>query len=135
MKVLPIHERHLRAEAFVPPKGKDIAMEASKALKLKHPSFEVAMKSQYVKHGFLPLPKHFTRKYLRGMFNYVTLKLSDEREWEIKCIFGEGRCRFSQGWSEVMRETNMKEGDLCVFELIKKNAGVFRVYVCHELED
>ncbi|KAF9614806.1 hypothetical protein IFM89_020729 [Coptis chinensis] len=30
-----------------------------------------------------------------------------------------------RGWSEVMRETNMKEGDLCVFELIKKNAGVF----------
>ncbi|KAF9614178.1 hypothetical protein IFM89_015686 [Coptis chinensis] len=51
MKVLPIHEQHLRANASVPPKEKDIAMEASRALKLKHPSFEVAMKFQYVKHG------------------------------------------------------------------------------------
>ncbi|KAF9621975.1 hypothetical protein IFM89_029195, partial [Coptis chinensis] len=41
MKVLPIHERHLRAESFVPPKGKDIAMEASKTLKLKHPSLKL----------------------------------------------------------------------------------------------
>jgi hypothetical protein len=41
----------------------------------------------------------------------------------------------SKGWNEFSQENNLKEGDVCVFELINKEKFVLKVAIFHELED
>ncbi|KAF9603199.1 hypothetical protein IFM89_034532 [Coptis chinensis] len=94
------------------------ALKAARALKLKYPSFTI-------------FPFKFLKKHLTEKLDHVTLQVSDECTWPVGCLFYRGWGRMSKGWPIFQRENDIKEGDVCVFEMIEKEDVVFKVYIFH----
>ncbi|KAF9603200.1 hypothetical protein IFM89_034533 [Coptis chinensis] len=125
----PFDERHSYAKASVPPEGKCSAIEASRALKLKYPSFKVVMRPAYLNSGYAVFPSLFVKKYLTTKLSHITLKVSERCTWCVGCRFGRNWGHLGKGWYSFTRENNVKEGDVCVFEMIKKKDVMFKVHI------
>ncbi|PIA56140.1 hypothetical protein AQUCO_00700471v1 [Aquilegia coerulea] len=123
--VVPIPERHLCAKAFVTSKEKTGTTEASRVLKLKHPSFRAVIKSSYL--HYLRIPVRFSARHLDNLRS-LTLEVSEGHRWSvsgfvynstIKGKYISTNVHLSKGWQKFVRENNLREGDVCVFEMIK----------------
>ncbi|CAK7329782.1 unnamed protein product [Dovyalis caffra] len=96
------------------------AIHAARMFKPKNPSFMVLLRS-YNK-CFVSVPAEFAKRHLSGVSEYIKLQVSDGRQWPIRLNKTRSlRLTISKGWNEFQRENNLKEGDVCVFELIKNN--------------
>ncbi|KAF9603495.1 hypothetical protein IFM89_036768 [Coptis chinensis] len=118
-RVLPIDERHSCAKAYVSPAVNNKALKASNTLKLDHPSFKFVMRSSYARSGY-PVPMYFINTYLQGGYNSVRLKVSDGQTWSVRWLDNQYGVQLGSGWVQFVRENNVKERDVCVFELINK---------------
>ena len=60
----------------------------------------------------------------------VTLKIGDQ-SWQVWFSIPKNRRQgsFSRGWSAFANENNLRVGDVCVFELIKRDDVVLKVSV------
>lgn len=82
------------------------------------------------------VPLEFAQRHLSDAPRCIKLQVSDGREWPIQ--INRNQCRYlsiSKGWNEFSQENNLKEGDVCVFELINKEKFVLKVAIFRELED
>lgn len=86
------------------------------------PSFKVAMKPAYLKPGgYLYVPAHYAKKHMKDSPEIVRIKSSD-KVWMVNvprrrpC---EARTFLKAGWSDLVRESNLQEDDVCVFQLIR----------------
>ena len=94
---------------------------------LKYVSSQSFLLVQYV-------PAGFAFKYLRQR-QIAKLETSDGRQWPVNCYYREpssSAMNIGRGWIVFARENNLEEGDVCVFELIKRkpvvlNVSIFRV--------
>ena len=74
------------------------------------------------------VPTEFGRKYLKR--KSIKLEDSTGRQWLLSCLFNGGRnIRLSKGWNEFVEEKNLKEGDVCVFELVQREDVVLKVSI------
>jgi hypothetical protein len=79
---------------------------------------------QYVAAGF-------AIKYLSG-HQFVKLETCDGKQWRARCYDHEhSSSGKSIGWGRFCRDNNLEEGDVCVFELIKRNPVVLNVSIFH----
>lgn len=70
------------------------------------------------------MPVEFVRKYLNQCSEDILLHAHNEKQkWPAKCSFRfrDGSSlikKIGQGWAPFSESKNLKEGDVCVFELI-----------------
>ncbi|KAM7253631.1 hypothetical protein ACFE04_021785 [Oxalis oulophora] len=71
----------------------------------------------------------FERKYIGRDVEHMTIKNIDEtREWSMKVLWrARGGLELSKRWINFMRDNDLKEGDVCAFELVEKD--VFKVSI------
>ncbi|KAI3968222.1 hypothetical protein MKX01_018525 [Papaver californicum] len=120
--------------AFQASRLQESELEAAKEFTYDNPSYKVLMRPSYVKGGYVRVPTIFAKRYLKSTRQMeVTLRVSDGRIWEVKYLarvqYGQ---RLSQGWSKFVSDNHLKEGDLCVFELVDRinvemNVHIFQV--------
>jgi len=81
------------------------------------------------------LPTRFGAN-LKGVSGFIPLQTSDgEKQWRVRCLYNEGRIKFSQGWYEFTQENGLGEGDICVFELLNTKDVVLQVTLFRLKED
>ncbi|KAF5203583.1 B3 domain-containing transcription factor vrn1-like, partial [Thalictrum thalictroides] len=115
----------------VPVQGKETISRATRTFTSENPFCVVCMRPSQVRVWFmLALPTVFTKKYLTNDERVVTLRVSDERTWQVHCA-GRQRVRLSKGWKAFVLDNNLEENDSCIFELVDKmelKVAIFKVY-------
>ncbi|OVA05173.1 B3 DNA binding domain [Macleaya cordata] len=107
-------------------RGTQIANE----FKSKYPFFAITLQPAYVNHKYMPIPCTFDRRYLPENLEHVRLKISDGRSWVVGLLCSEKKeIRLSKGLSAFIHSNNLEEGDVCVFEVVKKRYLVLRVHI------
>ncbi|KAJ4827435.1 hypothetical protein Tsubulata_011088 [Turnera subulata] len=117
------------------------AIRAARMYKPQNPSFMVLLRPYNIYNNLLNVPHGFSQKYLSGASKLVKLQVPDGREWPvlkvsaIRTAVRRVPLRLGKGWSGFRRENNLEEGDVCVFELIKRNCPVLKVSVFRVAQD
>ncbi|KAJ9704913.1 hypothetical protein PVL29_003121 [Vitis rotundifolia] len=101
-------------------------IHAARMFKPANPSFTIIMKPY--KNRLLYVPTEFGRKHLKR--KSIKLEDSTGRQWPLSCLLNRGgNIRLSKGWNEFVEEKNLKEGDVCVFELVQREDVVLKVSI------
>lgn len=80
------------------------------------------------------MPAVFAREYIRGR-EFVKLQAPDGEEWHGRCCYrSTSSTTIGKGWSTFCKVNNLKEGDACVFELIKREDVVLKVSIFRVVE-
>ncbi|KAK1291182.1 hypothetical protein QJS10_CPB17g02550 [Acorus calamus] len=114
-------------------KEKDRALQKAKNFTSKKPFFTVVMRPSYVyKAFFMYIPFNFVKKYISSETQDIILSDSNRRKWSVKCRVRGAAAGLGKGWSVFVEENKLEEGDVCVFELVKKKkvelkVSIFRV--------
>lgn len=120
----------------VTPEEKERTIRAAHMFRSDNPFFRVILRPSYVYRGFLlHIPSSFARTFLNTVTGFVTLQVSDGKQWPVRCSFKDGKAKLGQGWTEFVWENNLEEGDVCIFELIHAKEIVLKVAVFRVLED
>ncbi|KAF7800761.1 B3 domain-containing transcription factor VRN1-like [Senna tora] len=107
---------------------KQSAIEAAQKFKPKNPSFTVILRPTNVSY-YLNVPASFSRTYMRKP-SCVKLQDSNGQQWVVSCYRDHGSVmRMSKGWINFARAKNLREGDVCVFELIERKKIVLKVTI------
>ncbi|XP_050235059.1 uncharacterized protein LOC126683254 [Mercurialis annua] len=106
------------------------AIGTAREYKPKYPSFMVVLRSLKL----LNVPKDFSSRYLYGTLKNMKLEVSDKRKWEISLRKNRSLIIFGNGMKAFSSDNNLKEGDVCVFELTRNN-GVMKVSIFPAVED
>ncbi|KAI9180318.1 hypothetical protein LWI28_003562 [Acer negundo] len=117
---------------FITAEEKKRAIAAARLFRPKNPSFMVIMQPREVYvGGSMYVPFEFAKEYLISRdAKLIKLQDRDGREWPVnfrKAVGGGGD--FNGGWAKFSKDKNLKEGDICMFELIRKKNIVLKVSV------
>ncbi|XP_038707961.1 B3 domain-containing protein REM19-like [Tripterygium wilfordii] len=105
--------------------GSRRTLDGAKAMKPKKSSFMIVMKPCDLHRKALLVPALFAREHLNGKPRNMKVVGSSGREWllnmrEMKA----GVLLLSGGCSQFIVDNKLKKGDVCVFELIKKDVSM-----------
>ncbi|KAF4394723.1 hypothetical protein F8388_015629 [Cannabis sativa] len=90
--------------------------------------------------GFPHVPAMYTQKNMNQCCGFVHLVVhgNETQKWRIQCLprRDQPSCReLSYGWSKFAMDNNLKEGDVCVFELVEKGEDiVLKVWIYYARE-
>jgi len=79
------------------------------------------------------VPIYFARKYFINFNQNVMIQFRNKL-WPVKFVYNSSSsAKLTDGWASFARESNLKPGDTCVFELVnRKNATlVVHVFTSH----
>ncbi|KAI9181816.1 hypothetical protein LWI28_018936 [Acer negundo] len=116
---------------YIAAKEKERAIAAARLFKPKNPSFMVIIQPRDACRCTMYVPFEFGKKYLISRdAKLVKLQDHDGREWSVK--FWNKRSKvgggdFTHGWSAFAKDNNLKDGDICLFELISEKNIVLKV--------
>ncbi|KAM4118026.1 hypothetical protein ACB094_02G169700 [Castanea mollissima] len=106
-----------------------LALEAARKFISENPFIKVLITSARLKCAHMDVPSGFIKKYKRGTTRTVMLQVAN-RSWPVKLlVYPRASYKLSAGWSAFMKENTLKEGDVCIFELIKRDDIVFKVNI------
>ncbi|XVE93291.1 hypothetical protein REPUB_Repub01dG0178200 [Reevesia pubescens] len=115
---------------------KQSAFRAAAMFKPNNPFCRIILRRSYVYKGILlHIPRCFARRYLNEVDGTITLQLSEEKKWPVRCVYGHGSLKFSKGWAEFVLDNKLDEGDVCVFELINTMEIVLKVTIFRVLDE
>ncbi|KAM7267092.1 hypothetical protein ACFE04_009258 [Oxalis oulophora] len=94
-----------------------------------HPTYLMLMTNNGLRRRYGFVIALFERKYIGRDLEHMTIKNVDgTREWSMKVVWrASGGLVLSTRWINFMRDSDLKEGDVCAFELVEKD--VFKVSV------
>ncbi|XP_056159243.1 B3 domain-containing transcription factor VRN1-like isoform X3 [Syzygium oleosum] len=94
----------------------------------EHPFFKLVIRQCHFRK--LHVPGQFAEQHIKKNKRKGTLRYSD-RSWLVNLsrYTKETRVFFSAGWPAFARETHMRVGNACVFELIDRDDVVFQVSI------
>ncbi|XP_028779894.1 B3 domain-containing transcription factor VRN1-like [Neltuma alba] len=107
---------------------KQRAMEAAQKFKPANRSFTVTIRASHLNRRYLDVPASFWKDNM-GKKSPTKLQDSNGRKWEVNYAKKQTSMRIWKGWISFARANNVKEGDVCVFELIKRKDYIFRVTI------
>ncbi|XP_019262063.1 PREDICTED: B3 domain-containing protein Os11g0197600-like [Nicotiana attenuata] len=103
---------------------KKVAVEKAKVLLTPDiPQFVKCLKSYNVnKSCFIYVPKSFCEQ-LSESANKTTVILSNSegKKWKVNFVLQKGYHAFCGGWKQFVKDNKLKEGDVCVFQLVNTN--------------
>ncbi|KAJ7946005.1 B3 domain-containing transcription factor VRN1 [Quillaja saponaria] len=112
-------------------KDRERAINAAEKFKPDNPYCQVILTRSYVSKG-LYFPTSFCSKHLPNTTGFITLENCIGKKWSVRCLHdNQERRKLSLGWSKFARDNHLKQGDVCVFELIKSDVlkvTMFRVF-------
>ncbi|KAJ8747587.1 hypothetical protein K2173_014543 [Erythroxylum novogranatense] len=102
------------------------AIHAARMFKPKNPSFMTALRPyNFYNHFWQHVPGEFAKRYMAKILGYIKLHVPDGRQWPVRVLRKKrGGLTLGRGWNEFFRENDLKIGDVCVFEIMKKNSGL-----------
>ncbi|CAL5329173.1 unnamed protein product [Camellia sinensis] len=77
---------------------------------------------------FLPIDKPFSVVHFPLDKSHIVLWDSKGKDWNVTVLFINGRHKFSEGWRSFVLANQLKEGDVCIFELIKEKEMLVHVF-------
>ncbi|KAK1560612.1 hypothetical protein Q3G72_028815 [Acer saccharum] len=104
----------------------------ARSLKPRNPSFIIMLRSSHLYSRVVYLPAKFVNRYLTQDIKLIKLRASKGREWPVQIGWMYGGCNTMQGWTEFLKDTKLKAGDICVFELIRIEDLLLEVSVFKE---
>ncbi|XP_016501194.1 B3 domain-containing protein REM16-like [Nicotiana tabacum] len=103
---------------------KKVALEKTEVLLTPDiPQFVKCLKGYNVnKSCFIYVPKPLCEQ-LSESANKTTVVLSNSegKQWKVNCILQKGYHAFCGGWKQFVKDNKLKEGDVCVFQLVNTN--------------
>ncbi|KAK9911432.1 hypothetical protein M0R45_035341 [Rubus argutus] len=102
---------------------------ATRMFKLKNPFFAVILRFN---NYHLSVPVDFATKYLSSCSEFIKLQDSNGDQWDVECTSTNASSsvlRFGRGYNEFLAHKNLEQGDVCLFELIKRKDVVLKVSV------
>ncbi|GLT86316.1 hypothetical protein SLE2022_044610 [Rubroshorea leprosula] len=124
-----------RERRVVTAEEKERAIHAAAMFNPENPFCRIILRPSYVYKGLLlHVPASFARACLNGT-EYITLEVSEHKQWRVRCLSGPRGTKFTKGWPEFVWDNNLTAGDVCVFELINTKdivlkVTIFRVFEC-----
>uniref|UniRef100_A0A2N9HNY1 TF-B3 domain-containing protein n=1 Tax=Fagus sylvatica TaxID=28930 RepID=A0A2N9HNY1_FAGSY len=113
------------------------ALGAASKFISENPFFTIRITSDHLK-CVTAVPRAFVRKHLpkegsikkytEGSAHTVMLQVAN-RSWPVKLILYPHSDKFSAGWSAFIRDNTLRVGDVCIFELIKRDDVVLKVNI------
>ncbi|KAH7575165.1 hypothetical protein JRO89_XS02G0056600 [Xanthoceras sorbifolium] len=107
------------------------ALNVARLFKPEKPSFMVILRSCHTNsiRNHLFVPAKFANKYLTRDVHvkFIKLQTSDGREWPVQIIWKHNGVSLRKGWAEFSSNKKMKEGDICVFELVRMEDILLKV--------
>ncbi|KAI3897512.1 hypothetical protein MKW92_024249, partial [Papaver armeniacum] len=68
------------------------------------------------------IPAEFAKTYLRDRNQMATLRISNGRVWDVRFRTSSTSSSYmaslSKGWPKFKNDNQLKEGDVCLFELV-----------------
>ncbi|XP_056159275.1 B3 domain-containing transcription factor VRN1-like [Syzygium oleosum] len=104
------------------------ALKAANKYELQYPSFTVVIRSSDLLKQDVTVPGGIFKGRVNGSKQTATLKYLDG-SWPVKLLYypQHGSGKLFAGWGAFQRATSLKEGDVCVFELITElKVSIFR---------
>ncbi|GFY89642.1 hypothetical protein Acr_06g0015820 [Actinidia rufa] len=77
-----------------------------------------------------PISNPFSEAHFRPFKTHIVLRDLKGKGWVVTVVPVAGRHSFSGGWRSFAVDNRLEEGDVCIFELVKRNemqVHVFRV--------
>ncbi|XP_075647507.1 B3 domain-containing transcription factor VRN1-like isoform X2 [Castanea sativa] len=111
--------------------GGERALQAARTFKPKNPSFIRVIPAYSLKRNFVYVCPEFAKKYACGEKN-VKLQASSGKWWPCQFCFKNDTTSpktIGKGWKPFARDNGIKEGDVCVFELINRMDVVLKVSI------
>ncbi|XP_062201770.1 B3 domain-containing protein LOC_Os12g40080-like isoform X1 [Phragmites australis] len=101
----------------------------------KNPFYITAMDKTSVAGGFLAISKNYGMKHLVDENGTIKLsQLDGSKRWTIDLDINTDGCfALSTGWMDFIRDNNLQEGDICIFQPSRSRNGV--VLIFHPLEE
>ncbi|KAI3904229.1 hypothetical protein MKW92_053972 [Papaver armeniacum] len=117
--------------------GNERVAEVTKLLKrqTQNPFFAVCMRDSYLTNGYLLIPHSFAKEHLPKNIKNIMVRSSDDKVWTLGYYNRGYAVRLSAGWSSLRRSLGVKEGDVCVFEVLKEKDTEMRVFVYREIDN
>ncbi|PIA26799.1 hypothetical protein AQUCO_08800008v1 [Aquilegia coerulea] len=103
------------------------ALEAAPGFKSNYPWFAVPIVKSH-KHQLI-LPFKFVKQHLPKESMNARIVDSFERTWTVWYKYKKGRSLLYTGWNSFWLGNELKEGDVCAFELIDKEKIKLRVSI------
>ncbi|XP_056159252.1 B3 domain-containing transcription factor VRN1-like isoform X2 [Syzygium oleosum] len=102
--------------------------ELAREFDSEHPFFKLVIRQGHLKK--LGVPDRFIRQHIQENKGTATLRYSD-RSWPVKLLTCKNKkgALFSAGWTAFARETHLRVGNACTFELIDWEDNVFKVSI------
>ncbi|XP_031266814.1 B3 domain-containing transcription factor VRN1-like [Pistacia vera] len=119
--------------SFLSKEDRQRAIHFARLLKPRNPSFMVILRSHKMNEPRVIVPMKFVDKYLGRNVRWIKLQASDGRvmcDVQIRQVIC-GSFLLTKGWCRVLKEENLKQGDICVFELIKMKVFILKLSVYH----
>ncbi|CAK8571318.1 unnamed protein product [Lathyrus sativus] len=97
----------------------------------KYPFFKVNITLNQRGNSRLIVPMSFVKKHLDNKKEQTVMLKFEKKLWPIKllCYSNMKSGQFCRDWNQFQKENNLKDGDVCVFELIKNNHALFQVHI------
>ncbi|XP_039155882.1 B3 domain-containing transcription factor VRN1-like [Eucalyptus grandis] len=110
--------------------ARGMAIRAAHMYEPNNPFFQVIMRPSYVREKFLVnLPASFIGMHLKGDSRDITLQVSDGKKWRVRCLLFNGKGKISRGWREFVADNKLEIGDVCIFELLRREDIVLKVTI------
>ncbi|PRQ56962.1 putative transcription factor B3-Domain family [Rosa chinensis] len=116
------------------PKETEKVTYATRMFNLKNPFFAVILQFNNF-HLLIPVP--FARRYLSSCAEFIKLQDSNGGQWDVQCSSTNASSsvlRFGRGYNVFLTDKNLEQGDVCLFELIKRNDVLLKVSVLRASE-
>ncbi|XP_052288120.1 B3 domain-containing transcription factor VRN1-like isoform X2 [Citrus sinensis] len=100
---------------------------AVRLFKPQNPSFVDILRSKK-RYSYMYVPSKFSKKHLIRGTRSIKLQDSDGKEWPAQLTWSSG-CGIKGGWPAFSKYKNLKQGHVCVFELIKAKDILLKVSI------
>lgn len=139
-------EMHVPKSLFYAKSRLVISKETEKAVhiahmrKLENPSFMVILRPHNFSEKHVDLPTEFVKRHLSQCSEDMQLQVHNgECKWSVRCFYRSSKVKdgsrtmkkIGKGWRLFSSNNNLQVGDVCVFELLKKekNNIMLRVWI------
>lgn len=108
--------------------GRKRAIRIATSLKLKNPTFLVILQPSDKNHAYVPAK--FANEFFSRDAKSVKVQVLNETERSLLIRWRhKGGFFLSKGWAELSKDKKLAEGDICIFQLIRKEDVLLKLSI------